>query len=143
MLHALAGNVPGSGPADGGGATGPHAHGAERRAALRVCVSDLAREAGLGPRAVAALRAIAGDARLDGDELRIACSRYSLREDNRRWCMAALHRLVAESKRAAGEEEDRGVAPAAALFSATGGGASNNPYLREFAAPGGHSSAFV
>jgi hypothetical protein len=108
----------------------------------------LAEEAGLSPSALAVLRAIAGEGRIvgsgDEEELRIACSRYALREDNRRFCMAALHRLVAESKRAAGGGGEGGgeaSAPAAALFSEERGSVLN-PYLREFAAPGGHSSAF-
>lgn len=33
-------------------------------------------------------------------DLKLVCARFPAREDNRRWCLAALHRLLVEANRA-------------------------------------------
>ena len=32
-------------------------------------------------------------------DIKLVCNRYPTREENRRWCLDALHRLVAEANR--------------------------------------------
>ena len=34
-------------------------------------------------------------------DIKLACTRFPTREENRRWCLGALHRLVTEANRAA------------------------------------------
>ncbi|GBF98913.1 hypothetical protein Rsub_11705 [Raphidocelis subcapitata] len=86
-------------------ATAPHPK--ERRAALSVHAAQLAEEAGLTRAALNHMLRVAGPRAQGGrydpatGDIRLVCDRFPTREENRRWCLEALHRLLAEANRVA------------------------------------------
>ncbi len=55
-------------------------------------------------------------------DIRLVCNRFPSREDNRRWCAEALHRLVHEANRLA-------PSPAFLFADVAGDGKVQSPYL--------------
>ncbi|KAI8462691.1 MAG: hypothetical protein J3K34DRAFT_447021 [Monoraphidium minutum] len=107
-------------------------HPRERKVVLRVHARELAAEVGLTPAGVKHMLHVAGTKGQGGrydpvsGDIKLACDRFPTREENRRWCLGALHRLVAEADRAHPSPEF--------LFAADSrrrGGGYNSPFLSQ------------
>jgi hypothetical protein len=68
---------------------------AELKVKLSVSAAELAQETGLSSRALDYMLAVAGSRyNVATGVLTIACDRFPTREENRRWCLEALHKLL-------------------------------------------------